>query len=738
MSLNIFGAAPTGVAKLSPLEVEAQYGAKIDETLRNVFHHTSFRSNQREIVTSFLGGKDCFVLIPTGGGKSLGFQLPALVFEGITVVVSPLKALMQNQVEALRAQRINASYINSSMPAAERKKVHGDLESLRPSVKLLYVTPELLNTEWINRLKSVYGRGLLSAVVIDEAHTVSIWGHDFRPAYVELGRLKTLFPNVPMMACTATATDKVQQDIIQVLGMKSPEYFTSSFNRPNISYEVRYKELIDNVCGDIVKTVKLFLEKNQPSGIIYCHKREDCDGIAGALRNAGIKGSAYHAGLNDKLRSQTLTDWVAGKVDVVVATIAFGMGIDNPHVRYVIHFTIPQTLEDFYQESGRAGRDGNPSVSILYTSREDISLRAHFLSKSFQDGSDGSSTSSNKGISSNSKDSSYSKDMLLKRKQNALEKMADYSTKPGCRRRALLAYFGEIVTTNQVQALCKATCDYCQNPGLVTKTIQEANDRGALNSGFSRQQWDPDAAQPDLSEPPQYDPMQDEDGPPRKRPPPSHSAAPIVLARVPDEDLDEWRAQLIAAEQAEEQARERRRALNLSSTGKRRIGAAALFKQDSDDDEEEERITGRKKKPFIQPSYLQSFKKGSGTGISPSTSPLNRPFVPPRSTESKAPTPSTSSTSTSSKPLVKQAASSFPSNPAGPSSSSMFTPSSRLSSTFSIPVRSENSPSLLTGTILDPNYNPSKKRAPTDDLQPDTAPKQPKLSTIASPTNLNA
>lgn len=651
----------------------------------------------------------------------MGFQLPALVFEGITIVVSPLKALMQNQVEDLRAKNIKAEFINSSMPEAERKRVHKDLESLRPATKLLYVTPELLNTVWIDRVKSLYSRGLLSSVVVDEAHTVSIWGHDFRPAYVQLGRLKDLFPDVPMMACTATATDKVQRDIIAVLRMNSPCRFTASFNRPNISYEVRYKDLIENVFGDIVNLVQAFIDKKQPSGIIYCHKREDCDLIAEALRNSGIKGAAYHAGLPDQLRSTTLTDWVGKKLDTVVATIAFGMGIDNPNVRYVIHFTIPQTLEDFYQESGRAGRDGEPSVSILYACKEDISLRAHFLSKSK---GEEYAPKKSPAAKTSSESSNVTPEQLLRRKQEALEKMADFANKAGCRRKALLAYFGEIIAPNDVPKVCKATCDYCKDPGTVAKTIQQANDRAAFPSGFQHNKWDPDAAQPDLSDP-YYDPM--DEGRSASRPPPGI-------------DYAVWKSDKDAEEKKKKDRASFRR---------------KLFKSDNDSDDE----SGKKKKPWLAPSsstssssilkyvskaqsttpasstvkssastggYLSKFASAKGLPAKASSaSALSKPFVPPRSAsaDTKSPVP---------KPVIKQSASVSSITPSAPAATEPGPV--RLNGGITIGAKPAGGVSLLAGTILDPNYG-IKKRAAPEPLAPASPAKQAKLESTSTPVH---
>lgn len=669
----------------------------------------------------------------------MGFQLPALVFEGITVVVSPLKALMQNQVEDLQAKGIKAEYINSSMAAAERNRVHKDLDSLRPVTKLLYVTPELLSTVWIERLKSLYARGLLSSIVIDEAHTVSIWGHDFRSAYLQLGRLKELFPNTPMMACTATATSKVQADIVSVLRMEAPRKFTASFNRPNISYEVRYKDLVGNVFEDIVKLVKSFIENGQPSGIVYCHKREDCDFIATALREHGIKGAAYHAGLNDTIRSTTLTDWVSKKIDTVVATIAFGMGIDNPNVRYVIHFTIPQTLEDFYQESGRAGRDGEPSVSILYACREDISLRAHFLNKSFSEESSHHNNKNKFGSSSskNSETKGFTPEQLIQRKRNALEKMADFCNKPGCRRRALLAYFGEDIPLKDVPKVCKATCDYCQNPGLVSKQIQDSNDRSALSSGFSRKTYDPDAAQPDLSEPPPYDPMADEDDNGKKNSKRGGTIHPAIWGPPPGTNLDEWRAQL-SREEAEENEREEKRKKAASSSTSYRRKSFKIFADEPNSDEEE---GGRRKKPWMQPqpqNYLQSFASPKGrSSAAPSKSPsaLSKPFVPPRSINSTSPSSTSSPTSATSqspqKVVVKQSAASPQVIPAASSDASPV----RLNGGIKIMAKPSGGASLLAGTILDPNFG--KKRAPSGDIA-SQAPlsKQPKLTSSTAPSSI--
>ncbi|XP_049851512.1 uncharacterized protein LOC126326125 [Schistocerca gregaria] len=435
----------TRAAAAPAAQVEEVYGKQIESCLRDVFHHAEFRPPQKEIVLCFLGGHDCFVLMPTGGGKSLGFQIPALLFSGVTLVVSPLIALMQNQVKALRERGVAAEMMNHTLSSAERERVLKDMRRPQPNTKLLYITPELVQTKnFFDTLRGMYARGVLSAVVVDEAHAVSAWGHDFRPAYEKLGVLKEKFPMLPVMACTATATERVQLDVVCTLKLeKNCQKFLASFNRPNIWYEVRYKSALQDVFEDLRAAIASQVERGEPCGIVYCHKRAECDQLARRLQESGLRVAAYHAGMRDKERESTLCEWISGRHHIVVATIAFGMGIDNARVRFVLHYSMPKSLEDFYQESGRAGRDGGPSKSILYYSREDRDLRQYLIKKE-------------------------AKQRAGSHRQLAFSKLVEYCERPVCRRRMLLSYFGESVSSD----LCGLNCDCCSNPEAVRRSMR--------------------------------------------------------------------------------------------------------------------------------------------------------------------------------------------------------------------------------------------------------------------------
>uniref|UniRef100_A0A5B7BZP2 DNA 3'-5' helicase n=1 Tax=Davidia involucrata TaxID=16924 RepID=A0A5B7BZP2_DAVIN len=290
--------------------------------LRWHFGHSEFRGNQLEAIEAVISGRDCFCLMPTGGGKSMCYQIPALSKTGFVLVVCPLIALMENQVMALKEKGIAAEYLSSTQTAEARNKIHEDLESGKPSLRLLYVTPELIATPgFMSKLTKIHGRGLLNLIAIDEAHCISTWGHDFRPSYRKLSSLRSRLPNVPILALTATAVPKVQKDVIESLCLQNPLVLKSSFNRPNIYYEVRYKDLLDDPYVDLTNLLK---SCGHVCAIIYCLERTTCDDLAAHLSKSGISCAAYHAGLNNKLRSSVLDDWISSKKQVVVATVAFG------------------------------------------------------------------------------------------------------------------------------------------------------------------------------------------------------------------------------------------------------------------------------------------------------------------------------------------------------------------------------------------------------------------------------
>ncbi|EKX53795.1 hypothetical protein GUITHDRAFT_52059, partial [Guillardia theta CCMP2712] len=340
--------------------------------LKQAFGLSDFRPLQKEAIHNVLGGKDVIVCLATGGGKSLCYQLPALVLPGVTVVISPLIALMQDQVFSLREKGIDAVLLNSTLSPTETRNILHRLWAIKHSpIKLLYVTPEALSGStlfpYLNRLNE---QNKLSLFAIDEAHCISSWGHDFRPAFRKLSILKRFYSKVPVIALTATATKRVRDDIASTLMLNNPEFLIATFNRPNITYEVRFKEQVpdSDVQGDIAR----FLSKMKGQcGIIYCFKRTECSEIAMYLKGKGFSIEAYHAGLKNDERSEILQNWTEGKIHIVAATVAFGMGIDKADVRFVIHQTMPKSMESFYQESGRAGRDGKPSVSVLYYSEDD-------------------------------------------------------------------------------------------------------------------------------------------------------------------------------------------------------------------------------------------------------------------------------------------------------------------------------------------------------------------------------
>ncbi|XP_060674815.1 ATP-dependent DNA helicase Q-like 3 [Ziziphus jujuba] len=420
--------------------------------LRWHFGHADFRGKQLEAIEAVLSGRDCFCLMPTGGGKSICYQIPALTKKtGIVLVICPLIALMENQVGALKEKGIAAEYLSSTQTSNVKNKIHEDLGSGKPSLRLLYVTPELIATSgFMSKLTKIYDRGLLNLVAIDEAHCISTWGHDFRPSYRKLSSLRSLLPAVPILALTATAVPKVQKDVIESLCLQNPLVLKSSFNRPNIYYEVRYKDLLDDAYNDLSNLLK---SSGDVCAIVYCLERTTCDDLSGHLSKNGISCAAYHAGLNDKLRSSVLENWISSKIQVVVATVAFGYGIDRKDVRIVCHFNIPKSMEAFYQESGRAGRDQLLSRSLLYYGIDDRK-RMEFILRNA--GSKKSQTSNIQGG-------------LSKKSLTDFHQMVEYCEGSGCRRKKILESFGEQVSAS----LCRKSCDACKHPSQVAKYLEE-------------------------------------------------------------------------------------------------------------------------------------------------------------------------------------------------------------------------------------------------------------------------
>ena len=398
----------------------------LTDELKKYFGFDTFKGNQEAIIENLLAGNDTFVLMPTGGGKSLCYQLPSLLMEGTAIVISPLIALMKNQVDAMRNYSEEdgiAHFINSSLNRTAIEQVKEDI--MNGKTKLLYVAPESLTKEEnVEFLKTVK----ISFYAIDEAHCISEWGHDFRPEYRKIRPIVNQVGKAPLIALTATATPKVQHDIQKNLGMMRAKVFKSSFNRPNLYYEVRPKT--DDVDKDIIKYIKANPEK---SGIIYCLSRKKVEELAEILVANGIKAKPYHAGMDSVTRSETQDDFLMEKIDVIVATIAFGMGIDKPDVRFVIHYDIPKSLEGYYQETGRAGRDGGEGQCIAFYSEKDLQKLEKFMQ--------------GKPVA----EQEIGKQLL--------QETAAYAESSVCRRKTLLHYFGEEYKEDNC-----GNCDNCLNP----------------------------------------------------------------------------------------------------------------------------------------------------------------------------------------------------------------------------------------------------------------------------------
>jgi ATP-dependent DNA helicase RecQ len=389
--------------------------------LKQVFGYDEFRPLQQEIIDRTLAGKDSFVLMPTGGGKSMCFQIPALCFDGITIVVSPLISLMKDQVQALQANGIQADFFNSSIsPQAENEVI---ARAKKGEIKLLYLSPEKLISVSNTWLKSLN----IKLVAIDEAHCVSMWGHDFRPEYTQLKAFRNSLPEVPFMALTATADKSARADIEMQLGLKDSKLFISSFDRKNLSIEVRGQVPKNKKLQEIARFVK---RKKNESGIIYCLSRKNTEEVADYLKGEGHSVAFYHAGMNPEERERVQTAFIHDDTKIIVATIAFGMGIDKSNVRWVIHYNLPKNLEGYYQEIGRAGRDGLPSETILYYNMSDFVLYSQFA--------DGGANSA--------------------MQKDKLSRMLQFAEAKSCRRKILLSYFGEHLTKD-----C-GNCDVCDNP----------------------------------------------------------------------------------------------------------------------------------------------------------------------------------------------------------------------------------------------------------------------------------
>jgi ATP-dependent DNA helicase RecQ len=433
----------------SGIMIVAEDKDTLKASLKEFFGYTSFRGNQEAVIRNILSGHNTFVIMPTGAGKSLCYQLPAMIKDGLAIVISPLIALMKNQVDQLNAYGIAARFMNSTLSKGEITRLKKDCIS--GTIKLLYVAPESLNKEEnIAFLQKVN----VSFVAIDEAHCISEWGHDFRPEYRKIKTMIAQLGDMPVIALTATATPKVQLDIQKNLQMEEADVFISSFNRSNLYYEVRPKK-------ETKKQLIRFLKEHKgKSGIIYCLSRKKVEEIAQLLKVNGFKAAPYHAGLDPDVRVKNQDDFLNEETDIIVATIAFGMGIDKPDVRFVVHYDVPKSLEGYYQETGRSGRDGLEGICLMFYSHNDLNKLEKF-----------------------------NKDKTVQERENArvlLQEMEFYAESPVCRRRQLLHYFGE-----EFGEVNCGSCDNCVHPRerfdgtpavkMVLEAVKQTNERFGLN-----------------------------------------------------------------------------------------------------------------------------------------------------------------------------------------------------------------------------------------------------------------
>ncbi|KAF2142373.1 uncharacterized protein K452DRAFT_269983 [Aplosporella prunicola CBS 121167] len=469
----------------------------IDFTLRRIFGKKSFRPLQREVITAALEGHDVFLQAATSFGKSLCFQLPAIVDCGLTLVISPLLALMNNQVAVMRAANVRVATINTATPYSQRQAIREDMSCGHPHTRLLYVTPEYCSLDYFrNLLRVVHTHRELARIVIDEAHCISEWGHDFRPSFKQLCFFKTEFPDVPIMCLTATATAHVRAEIISSLGLDSEKLrlFTTSTSRPNLHYEVRFKSREADHYDDFLSWLRAVHARRQSdpervsalqaagkrpdsiSGIIYVRKRDDCESLAIRLQQSGIGAKPYHAQLSNAEKDATLAGWVANAegYEVVVATTAFGMGIDKEDVRFVVHWQIPKSFEGFYQEAGRAGRDGKASVCIMYYGREDRDRDIRMLNEE--------AAKINMGVMRGSVEA-------LKTRAKSLEKLVEYcEATEKCRHVLIAKYFGD---ADAAKMPCAWACDWHKDP----VGLRRRKDRGLDSEEWcatQREGWDED------------------------------------------------------------------------------------------------------------------------------------------------------------------------------------------------------------------------------------------------------
>jgi ATP-dependent DNA helicase RecQ len=447
------GASKKTTPSIAVKAINAQKNLNLTAQLQSYFGFDGFKDEQEDIIKNLLEGNDTFVIMPTGGGKSLCYQLPAIISEGCAIIVSPLIALMKNQVDLVRSyssQDDVAHFLNSTLNKGQQKVVKDDLTTGK--TKMLYVAPETLTKEEnIEFFKDL----AISFFAVDEAHCISEWGHDFRPEYRRLREMmEQIAPDAPMIALTATATPKVQSDILKNLGLRNAKTFMSSFNRPNLYYEIQPKIQKDQTVKSIIRFI---LQHKNKSGIIYTLNRKTTEELADMLMANGIKAVAYHAGLDSKIRADRQDKFLNEDVQVIVATIAFGMGIDKPDVRFVIHFNIPKSIENYYQETGRAGRDGKEGKCILYYSHKDVAKLEHLM-----------------------------RDKPLSEREvgaQLINETVSYAESAVCRRKILLNYFGEEYDTKQ----CNCMCDNCTNPKELIEAMIETQQALTVIKGLDEQ-----------------------------------------------------------------------------------------------------------------------------------------------------------------------------------------------------------------------------------------------------------
>ena len=414
------------------------------ESLKKIFGYTTFRPPQQEIIEGLIRGEDAFVLMPTGGGKSLCYQIPALHRKGVGIVVSPLISLMKDQVDALLACGVRAAFYNSSLKSEEARQVLAQLH--REELDLLYVAPErLMSDGFVERLREVP----IALFAIDEAHCISQWGHDFRPEYSKLGQLRQLFPDIPVIALTATAEPHTRKDILERLGLRANQCYVSGFDRPNIRYTVLEKH------KPVAQLANFLQGRREEAGIVYCLSRKRVEKVTEQLREAGFSAASYHAGLPAAQRQRVQEDFLRDDVQIIVATVAFGMGIDKSNIRYVVHYDIPKNLESYYQETGRAGRDGLAAEALLLFGYGDIALA--------------------RGLIENSDNAEQKRIELHK-----LNTMVGFAEALSCRRQVLLGYFGD-----RLEQDC-GNCDICLNPPELVDVTEDA--RKALSCVFRVEQ----------------------------------------------------------------------------------------------------------------------------------------------------------------------------------------------------------------------------------------------------------